>query len=93
SFRAVHPNPVQAPGITWSPLFRVAGDGKAQGFERIDRLYVRQPTAGGSWTLVPRTARVLPHLWEDDAIPVRERQFPSDHGAVLIEFDWVQRRG
>ncbi|MGA0060774.1 MAG: endonuclease/exonuclease/phosphatase family protein [Planctomycetota bacterium] len=92
SFRAVHPNPVQAPGITWSPLFRVAGDGKAQGFERIDRLYVRQPTAGGSWTLVPRTARVLPHLWEDDAIPVRERQFPSDHGAVLIEFDWVRRR-
>jgi endonuclease/exonuclease/phosphatase family metal-dependent hydrolase len=93
AFRAVHPNPVQAPGITWSPLFRVAGDGKAQGFERIDRLYVRNPALeGGHWMLVPRTTRVLPDVWEDDAIPVREREFPSDHGAVLIEFDWVRRR-
>ena len=94
AFRAIHPNPVQHPGITWSPLFRVAGDGRAQGFERIDRLYVRNPGDGSPhWELVPRAARVLPEIWEDDAIPVRERQFPSDHGAVLVEFEWVQRRG
>jgi endonuclease/exonuclease/phosphatase family metal-dependent hydrolase len=90
AFRVVHPNPVQQPGITWSPLFRVTGDGKAQGFERIDRLYVRNPASAGSgWKLEPRAARVLPEIWEDDAIPVRERQFPSDHGAVLLELEWV----
>ena len=94
AFRAIHPNPVQHPGITWSPLFRVAGDGRAQGFERIDRLYVRNPGPGSPhWELVPRAARVLPEIWEDDAIPVRERQFPSDHGAVLVEFEWVQGGG
>ena len=41
-FRTVHPNPVQRPGITWSPMFRTSG-GMAQGFERIDRLYTHEP--------------------------------------------------
>jgi endonuclease/exonuclease/phosphatase family metal-dependent hydrolase len=86
-FRAVHPEPVHRPGITWSPLFRVAGDGGDQGFERIDRLYLRNPPPG-AWELVPRSARTLPEVWEDGAIPVRERAFPSDHGAVLLELEW-----
>lgn len=90
-FRAVHPNPVQRPGITWSPLFRVAGDGSDQGFERIDRLYLKNPEVPvGGWRLVPRDAQVLPRVWEDDALPVAERQFPSDHAAVLLELEWVR---
>ncbi len=90
-FRAVHPNPVQRPGITWSPLFRVAGDGGDQGFERIDRLYLRNPGAAAEgWRLAPRTAEVLPRVWEDDALPLDERQFPSDHAAVLLELEWVK---
>jgi hypothetical protein len=110
-FRAVHPEPVHHPGITWSPLFRVAGDGGDQGFERIDRLYLKnpggpkdpepsarpEPSAGpegdAGWRLVPRAARVLPEVWEDGAIPVRERAFPSDHGAVLLELEWRRAEG
>ncbi|MCC7388820.1 MAG: endonuclease/exonuclease/phosphatase family protein [Phycisphaerales bacterium] len=87
-FRAVYPNPVQHPGITWSPMFR-DDEGRAQGFERIDRLYVMNPEnapEGGS--LRPVAASVLPEVWEDEAVPVREREFPSDHGAVLIELEW-----
>jgi len=92
-YRAVHPNPVQRPGITWSPLFRVAGDGGDQGFERIDRLYLRNPEApAGGWRLVPRAGEVLPRVWEDDALPLDERQFPSDHAAVLLELEWVADR-
>lgn len=98
SFRTVHPNPVQRPGITWSPMFRTSG-GKAQGFERIDRLYVHDPgdsdgdadptaRATNDWSLRPVGGIVFPLVWEDDAIPVVDRGFPSDHGAVLIELVW-----
>ena len=96
TFRSVHPNPVQHPGITWTPLFRErSGDGP-QGFARIDRLYLKNPATADpepeeSWHLVPRAARVLPEVWEEDSVPVRERTFPSDHGAVLMELEW--RRG
>lgn len=86
-FRAVHPEPLHHPGITWSPLFRVAGDGGDQGFERIDRLYLKNPR-DGDWELVPVAATTLPEVWEDDAIPVVDRVFPSDHGAVLLELEW-----
>lgn len=92
TFRTVHPNPVQRPGITWSPMFRTQGE-KEQGFERIDRLYLHEPDAAkdrvdggqGGWKLEPVAGHVYPIVWEDDAIPVPDRQFPSDHGAVLIE--------
>ena len=102
TFRTVHPNPVQRPGITWSPMFRTSG-GKAQGFERIDRLYVHEPVGPDrgdpdeaadpgshppSWSLVPVGGVVYPLVWEDDATPVEDLVFPSDHGAVLIELVW-----
>ena len=87
AFRAVHPDPVQHPGLTWSPMFRERQDGTPQGFERIDRLYVRNPDPG-HWTLVPIAATVLPDGWEDDAVPVRQRTFPSDHGALVVDLEW-----
>ncbi len=87
TFRMVHVNPVQRPGITWSPMYRTVADGKDQGFERIDRVYLKNPSTG--WRLQPTAARVLPEVWEDDAIPAAEREFPSDHGAVLIEMQWL----
>jgi endonuclease/exonuclease/phosphatase family metal-dependent hydrolase len=87
AFRAVHPNPVQRPGITWSPMHRTSGD-KAQGFERIDRLYVRNPGADGARALRAVRATVLPEVWEDESVPAEARVFPSDHGAVLIDLVW-----
>lgn len=86
-FREVHPDPIQRPGITWSPMFREKADGTVQAFDRIDRLYLRNPEVG-PWTLVPVGARTLPEGWEDDRIPVRRRHFPSDHGAVVLDLEW-----
>jgi hypothetical protein len=34
---------------------------------------------------------VYPEVWEDDEIPTAQRDFPSDHGAVLIEYQWESR--
>ena len=94
TFRALHPNPVQHPGITWSPMFRgpAPGDeGTAQSFERIDRLYLKNPDdETGRWSLRPTSARVLPLVWEDDAVPSAQRTFPSDHGALVIELEWTR---
>ena len=86
-FRDVHPDPIQRPGITWSPMFREKGDGVVQAFDRIDRLYLRNPERG-AWKLVPLAATTLPQGWEDDRIPVRQRVFPSDHGAVVLDLRW-----
>ncbi len=99
TFRTVHPNPVQRPGITWSPMYRTSG-GKDQGFERIDRLYIHDPDAAkdgdddgpkAGWKLEPVAGQVYPIAWEDEAIPVADRQFPSDHGAVLMELRFVEQ--
>ena len=105
SFRTVHPNPVQRPGITWSPMYRTSG-GEDQGFERIDRLYIHRPDAANDgegdgegdgeagdktrWKLEAVAGHVYPVAWEDHTIPVSERQFPSDHGAVLMELRVVE---
>ena len=90
AFRDVHPDPVQQPGITWSPMYRMSGE-KAQGFERIDRIYLKNPdTPRGDWTLHPVAATVLPIPWEDESIEIRQRQFPSDHGAVVVDMEWRQ---
>lgn len=91
SFRDVYPNPVQHPGITWSPMFRGDED-REQGFERIDRVYLRDSRSDSApWRLVPTAATVYPEVWEDDEIPTAQRDFPSDHGAVLIEYQWESR--
>ena len=100
TFRTAHPNPVQRPGITWSPMYRTS-DGKAQGFERIDRLYIHEPDLlkdgededQARWRLEPVAGQVYPIVWEDDTIPVPDRQFPSDHGAVLMELRFVEQAG
>ena len=93
TFRTVHPNPVQNPGITWSPMFRgpAAGEeGKPQSFQRIDRLYLKNPAnRSEGWSLRSVAGEVLPLVWEDDSIPVKDRAFPSDHGALLMELEWI----
>ena len=93
TFRAVHPNPVQHPGITWSPMFRgpAAGEeGAPQSFQRIDRLYLKNPAdVSEGWSLRSVAGEVLPLVWEDDSIPVKQRTFPSDHGALLMDLEWI----
>jgi endonuclease/exonuclease/phosphatase family metal-dependent hydrolase len=85
AFRAVHPEPVQAPGITWTPLFRGSEEEPGTA-DRIDRLYLHSQAGAGM--LTPIAAHTLPTVWEDAAIPQAKRTFPSDHGAVVIDFIW-----
>ncbi|MDP6478731.1 MAG: endonuclease/exonuclease/phosphatase family protein [Phycisphaerales bacterium] len=93
TFRAAHPNPVQRPGFTWSPMFRGGAPDfrgettKPEGLERIDRLYLKNPQVG--WTLQPVAGKVLPETWEDEAIAIKDRAHPSDHGAVVIDLRWT----
>ena len=92
TFRKIYPNPVQHPGITWSPMYRgslAAEEGTPQSFERIDRLYVHKMNDNLASKLAPVSAHVLPVVWESDQIPAEERVFPSDHGAVVIDFKWI----
>jgi len=93
TFRTVHPNPVQRPGITWSPMFRgpAAGEeGVPQSFQRIDRLYLKNPAdVSEKWSLRSVAGKVLPLVWEDDSIPIKQRTFPSDHGALLMDLEWM----
>ena len=92
TFRAVYPNPAQHPGITWSPMFRghspsFRGENrKPEGLERIDRLYLKNPASG--WQLRPVSGCVLPQMWEDESIPLVDRAFPSDHGALVMDLQW-----
>lgn len=88
-FRTVYPNPVQAPGITWTPLHR-GTTATPTPADRIDRLYSLPPRTG--WTLRPVAAHVLPRVLEDNAIEQKDRVFPSDHGALVVDFDWVRQR-
>lgn len=93
TFRVVYPNPVQHPGITWSPMFRGLSsdkEGTVQTFDRIDRLYLKNPDiTDDGWSLRPVAGEVHPLIWEDLSIPIKQRMFPSDHGALLIEFEWI----
>ncbi|MBT4069606.1 MAG: hypothetical protein HOB42_07330 [Candidatus Marinimicrobia bacterium] len=94
TFREVYPNPIQHPGITWSPMYRgaITGEtGTPQSFDRIDRLYLKNSTQkGNGWSLRPVAGFVLPLIWEDNSIPVKDRTFPSDHGALVMDLIWVQ---
>jgi exonuclease III len=94
TFRELYPNPVQHPGITWSPMFRTKGEGAEQEdqcFDRIDRLYLKNPLQQGNrWELHPVTGHVLPIIWEDETMPTVDREFPSDHGALIIDLRWVK---
>ena len=85
AYRVIHPDPVKYPGDTWSPLFRER-DGKALPMDRIDRLYCKSNRQTSR--LRPIRATVYPEVLEKNEVPTLERQFPSDHAALLIEFQW-----
>lgn len=87
TFRTIHPNPIEHPGNTWSPLFRVDKENKPLPMDRIDRLYYKPNEQAPA--LKPARATVYPELLEDNDIPTLKRNFPSDHSALLIEFKWL----
>lgn len=85
SYRAAHPDPVRAPGLTWSPVHPVHPEqgphvGRPEPQDRID--YVLRNARGlrvlDSRTLVTGD----PAPWPD----VAANAWPSDHAAVVTTF-------
>lgn len=87
TFRTIHPDPAKHPGNTWTPRGTKREDGSPNPPERIDRLYVKN--ALGRPGLQPVKTTVYPLNPADAQAPRTEAVFPSDHAAVLIEFEWV----
>ncbi len=79
-FRTLHPDPVTHPGNTWSPLFRTTPQ------DRIDRLYYLSNRE--TPRLKPVRVTLYPETLEADEIPTPQRSYPSDHAAILFEFEW-----
>ncbi|MEU6313576.1 HAD-IA family hydrolase [Streptomyces sp. NPDC047014] len=82
SYREAHPDPVAAPGTTWSPVHprHEDGSGRPEPQDRID--YVLH--AGSRLTVLDSaalaTGRISP--WPD----VAANDWPSDHAAVVTTF-------
>lgn len=84
SYRAVYPDEVARPGYTWTPDYPAGTPGRRpygeQCLERIDRIY------HFGLGLRPLTAEVVGEsdAHADTVSPVR---WPSDHRAVVVEFE------
>lgn len=80
SYRQAHPDPVAAPGHTWSPVHPLHedGSGRPEPQDRIDFVLHRGLTVLDSRTLVTGAPRPWPDVAGND--------WPSDHAAVITTF-------
>ncbi|MBG0856771.1 HAD-IA family hydrolase [Streptomyces spinoverrucosus] len=80
SYREAHPDPVAAPGHTWSPIhvLHEDGSGRPEPQDRIDYVLHRGLRVLDSRTYVAGT----PAPWPD----VAGNDWPSDHAAVVTRF-------
>ena len=88
TYREVNPDPVSSPGFTWTTLDldkRSFKGNPNEPFDRIDRLYRRSTTTG--LDLLPKRAFVVPA--DVDNMPDNFGAFPSDHAAVIVDFEWI----
>ena len=82
SYRAIYPNPSTHPGNTWSPVY-VAGEPQ----DRIDFIYHKgsgaSPVVTGTYTT---GVEATLGAWGADTTPAKNNTWPSDHAAVITEF-------
>ncbi|MGP4044324.1 HAD-IA family hydrolase [Streptomyces sp. 2A115] len=82
SYRDAHPDPIEEPGVTWSPVHteHEDGSGRPEPRDRID--YVLH--AGDSLRVLDSRTLVTgnPRPWPD----VEDNDWPSDHAAVITTF-------
>ena len=78
SFRVAQPDPVEVPGITWSPIF-LTNNGRPEPLDRIDFIYYQgNLTVESSDILVEGNPAPEPNHQDND--------WTSDHAAVLTVF-------
>lgn len=84
SFREANPNPVEAPGITWSPLFPLnAKEGLPEPQDRIDFVYYK-----GKGLKVVESKDFL--AGEPEVDPnYKDNEWTSDHAVILTTFAWI----
>ena len=91
TFRKIHPNPVQHPGITWSPMYRGSLSAeKARrnllngsiGCTSTSRTTIDIKVGSGGGSCVTGDLGV-----RSDSR--RRTDVPSDHGAVVVDFQWI----
>ncbi|EGX88271.1 exonuclease III [Cordyceps militaris CM01] len=80
AYRAVHPDPVTKPGITWSPIY-LDNNGRKEPMDRIDFVYHkgRKLTVQDARALV--VGNPMPQPDHED------NEWPSDHKAVLAVYE------
>lgn len=78
-FRAVHPDPVEKPAVTWTPGYPPPEMEANEVHDRIDIVYF----AGD--TVKPLSAKVIGP--DEDESDIVVTPYPSDHRAVVVEFD------
>ncbi|MEV2271251.1 endonuclease/exonuclease/phosphatase family protein [Nonomuraea africana] len=86
SFRIANPDPVAAPGITWSPVYKTftggyghnSHKGEPEPQDRIDFVHYKALRATASQAVVTGTPKPIPdHV---------DNEWTSDHAAVLTTF-------
>ncbi|KAF3223765.1 hypothetical protein TWF679_000203 [Orbilia oligospora] len=82
SFRIANPDPVEVPGITWSPIypFHNGGTGKVEPQDRIDYIY----HTGGRLQVVESRSLVVgrPGVYGSH----RDNEWTSDHAVVVTSY-------
>lgn len=78
-YREIHPDPVTHPAFTWTPGYLPPTMTDDEVHDRIDRVYV------SGEGVVPVAAEVLGP--DEDLSTIIVQPYPSDHRAVLVEFE------
>ncbi|UNI23434.1 hypothetical protein JDV02_009252 [Purpureocillium takamizusanense] len=78
SYRAVHENPIEQPGITWSPIY-LTNEGRSEPKDRIDFIFHKGLRVLSSETVVVGSPKPEPDH--------QDNEWTSDHAAVMTDFE------
>ncbi len=78
SYREVHPDPVQTPGLTWTPGYPHPWVKASELHDRIDMIW-----SGGNTTTVE--SKIIGEV-KNPAVDIAVDPYPSDHRAVVSTF-------
>jgi hypothetical protein len=84
SFRQLFPNPAQTPAITWSPLYSSPNEPQ----DRIDFVFHKgAPVTPASAEIFTNGVQSNGYVYGDDISGARGNTWPSDHAAVVVDFN------
>ncbi len=81
AFRALRPNEVTDPAFTWTPGSPAPNISANEVHDRIDFVYYKGAT------VTPTAAKTLGYNANDGSTDIALQPYPSDHRAVVVQFD------